>query len=61
MKVKPNFNPHRPRAKLFKIADEHLLASKDSVLAASSYEGSHWLATFMTLALKARQDALNEQ
>lgn len=42
-------------ARLLKIGDNHVRASKDKVMD-SDYAGSHWLASFLLLALQARAE-----
>ena len=47
------------RRRLFALADEHVLESKDDVVD-SDYMGSHWLATFLVQALLRREVAAAE-
>ena len=47
------------RRRLFALADEHVLESKDDVVD-SNYMGSHWLATFLVQALLRREVAAAE-
>ena len=44
--------------RLVEMADVHVLASLDSVVG-SHYAGSHWLASFLLLALQTRQNTLS--
>lgn len=45
---------------LIKIADEHMMASKDHVIG-SDYMGSHWLASFYVKALQARAKLVDQE
>ena len=44
---------------LVEIGDRHVRASKENVVG-SDYSGSHWLATFLMLALNTREETLSQ-
>ena len=46
-------------ARLIKVGDTHVRASKDNVVG-SDYSGSHWLATFLMMALNTREKTLTK-